>query len=234
MPTEAPRIVLLVAGGSGQRMGAPIPKQFLLLAGEPVLLHTLRRTAAADPDATVLLVLPADEHARWQAIVAAAVPPAPPHRVLTGGASRLTSVWAGLTALADAPPETLVAIHDGVRPFITADLLREAFTVTAARGSAVAAVTLKDSIRRILPNGQSTAEDRTEFRLIQTPQCFPLHRLRAAYAAALANPDPTLTDDASVIARLGFPIELIEGDYRNLKITTPEDLLIAEAFLGSV
>jgi 2-C-methyl-D-erythritol 4-phosphate cytidylyltransferase len=228
----APRVVLLVAGGSGQRMGAPVPKQFLPLAGEPVLLHTLRRIYAADPAAQRVLVLPAAEHARWQALLAE-VPDVPPHRVVAGGASRPESVRAGLEALHDAPPATLVAIHDGVRPLLTARLLHEIFTVAAARGSAVAAVPLKDSIRRVLPDGGSLAEDRSAFQLVQTPQCFPLHVLRRAYAALGSNAlnDPTLTDDASIVARLSLPIALVLGDYTNLKITTPEDLLIAEAFL---
>jgi 2-C-methyl-D-erythritol 4-phosphate cytidylyltransferase len=212
-------------------MGAAVPKQFLLLTGEPVLLHTLRRVHRADPTADCLLVLPATEHARWERLLAAAAD-VPPHRVVTGGASRLASVRAGLEALAVAPAETLVAVHDGVRPLASASLFDAVFATATRHGSAVAAVMLKDSIRRVRADGSSIAEDRSEFRLIQTPQCFPLGVLRRAYAAiAAAENDPSLTDDASVVARLGLPIELIPGEYTNIKITTPEDLLTAEMWL---
>ncbi len=222
---------LLVAGGSGQRMGAAIPKQFLLLAGEPVLLRTLRRFAEAAPGAQRIVVLPSAEHARWQALLTDFAD-APAHQVVGGGPTRLASVRAGLAVIAEtgAPDTALVAIHDGVRPLVPAIVITEAYRVAAERGSAVAAVPLKDSIRRVLTTGESVAEDRAAFRLIQTPQCFPLGTLRAAYAAVPPdNHDPTLTDDATVVARAGHPIELIAGAYENIKITTPDDLLLAEA-----
>ena len=211
-------------------MGGAVPKQFLPLAGEPVLLRTLRRFATAAPEAACLLVLPATEHARWRALLAG-FPDAPAHLVVAGGATRLASVRAGLAALHAETDSSLVAIHDGVRPLVPAVVIEEAYRVAAQRGSAVAAVALKDSVRRVLPNGSSIAEDRAAFRLVQTPQCFPLGVLRAAYAAMEDENDPTLTDDASVVARLGHRIELIEGSYENLKITTPDDLILAEALL---
>lgn len=223
------RIALLVAGGTGTRMGADVPKQFLPLAGQPVLLHTLRRFAEATPDARLLLVLPADQHAYWQELLTAH-PDVPPHQVIAGGATRLASVKHGLAAVADAPDEALVAVHDGVRPLVAAVVIREAYRMAAERGSAVAAVVLKDSLRRMTSAETSASEDRAAFRLVQTPQTFPLGTLRRAYAA-IADDDPTLTDDASVVERLGRPITLIPGDYANLKITTPEDLVVAEALL---
>ena len=222
-----------MAGGSGRRMGAAVPKQFLPLLGEPVLLRTLRRVAAAAPDALHLVVLPADEHGRWQAILAD-FPDAPAHCVVAGGATRLASVRAGLAALPPTvPPDAVVAIHDGVRPLVPAAVVVEAFRAAAAHGAAVAAVGLKDSVRHLLPDGSSETADRAAFRLVQTPQCFPLGVLRTAYAAldAAAEYDVTLTDDASVVARAGYPIQLIDGAYENLKITTPEDLIVAEAML---
>lgn len=220
--------VLLVAGGSGQRMGGGVPKQFLPLAGEPVLLRTLRRFADAAPAAARLVVLPAAEHARWQTLLAD-FPGVPAHQIVAGGATRLASVRAGLAALADEADAALVAIHDGVRPLVPVALIQEAYRVAAREGSAVAAVALKDSVRRVLPDGSSVAEDRAALRLVQTPQCFPLAVLRAAYAAIQDENDPTLTDDASVVARRGHRIALIEGSYENLKITTPDDLVLAEA-----
>lgn len=225
------QFALLVAGGSGQRMGALLPKQFLLLLGEPVLLRTLRRFAAAAPAATCVVLLPATEHARWQTLLAG-FSEVPAHQVLAGGATRLASVRAGLAALtaAGAPASALVAIHDGVRPLVPVGVVQEAYRVAAAHGGAVAAVALKDSVRRVRADGTSVAEDRAALRLVQTPQCFPLGVLRAAYAA-VTDDDPTLTDDASVVARAGYPLALIAGAYENLKITTPEDLVLAEALL---
>ncbi len=225
-----PSFVLLVAGGSGQRMGAPLPKQFLPLAGAPVLLRTLQRVAQAVPAAGRLVVLPAAEHPRWQALLrecgAATVPP---HQVVAGGATRLASVRNGLAAIAAAgvPDTALVAVHDGVRPLVPVAVMQEAFRVAAAQGSAVATVALKDSVRRWRPDGTSATEDRTAFRLVQTPQCFALGVLQQAYAA-VADDEAALTDDASVVERFGHPITLIEGDSANLKITTPDDLLVAE------
>ncbi|MBC7447758.1 MAG: 2-C-methyl-D-erythritol 4-phosphate cytidylyltransferase [Hymenobacteraceae bacterium] len=217
---------VIVAGGSGHRMGTTVPKQFLLLAGEPVLLRTLRRFANAVPTAARVVVLPAAECARWQALLAD-FPDAPTHQVIAGGATRLASVRAGLAALNREADSAIVAIHDGVRPLVPIAVIQAAYHVAAGQGSAVAAVALKDSLRRVLPDGSSVHEDRAAFRLVQTPQCFPLGVLRAAYAA-VADTDAALTDDASVVARHGHAIGLIEGSYENLKITTPDDLLLAE------
>lgn len=227
--SSLPRIALLVAGGTGTRMGADVPKQFLPLAGQPVLLHTLRRFAEAAPDARLLVVLPADQHAYWQELLTAHAD-VPPHQVVAGGTTRLASVQCGLAALVDVGAEALVAIHDGVRPLVAVAVIQESYRVAAERGSAVAAVVLKDSLRRMTSAETSASEDRAAFRLVQTPQTFPLGTLRRAYAAIRPD-DPALTDDASVVERLGQPITLIPGDYANLKITTPEDLVVAEALL---
>ena len=208
-------------------MGGAVPKQFQLLGDEPVLLHTLRRCAAALPEAHLTVVLPAAQHAYWQQLLDphAAVPA---HALVAGGASRAESVRNGLAALPADEGEALVVIHDGVRPFVPMAVLREAVAVARARGSAVAAVPLKDSVRRVRPDGSSGAEDRAAFQLVQTPQCFPLATLRHAYATADLT-DPTLTDDASIVERAGGSVVLIPGAYENLKLTTPEDLQWATA-----
>ena len=233
MPTPS-YIALLVAGGSGTRMGAAEPKQFLLLAGQPVLLHTLRCFAEAVPAAELVVVLPAAHRARWQELLADIDPArVPPHRVVSGGATRLASVRAGLRALGPQPAGTLVAVHDGVRPLVPVAVIRAAYAAAQAHGAAVPVVALKDSVRRVRADGSSVAEDRTALQLVQTPQCFQLAALRAAYAAAPDDHDPALTDDASVAERAGQAITLVAGSYENLKITTPEDLLLAEAVLRS-
>ena len=224
---DAPRYAILVAGGSGLRMGADRPKQFLLLRGEPVLLHTLRRFAEpALGIAQTLVVLPADQIAFWQQLCAEHHVVIP-HTLVAGGASRWASVKAGLAALPTEPPTgALVAVHDGVRPLVPRSVIEAAYQVAASHGAAAAAVPPKDSVRMLGAAGSSPL-DRRRLRLMQTPQTFDLALLRRAYRLPEL---PTFTDDASVVDDL-HPVQLVEGDYRNLKITTPEDLLLAEALM---
>ena len=222
-----PRFAILVAGGSGTRMGADRPKQFLPLRGEPVLLHTLRRFA--DPAlnvAEIIVVLPADQLTTWQQLCAE-------HRVgiahalVAGGATRWASVKAGLAAL-QAHGEGLVAVHDGVRPLVPRLVVERTYAAAATHAAAAAAIVPKDSVRLVSQHG-STAQNRSRLRLMQTPQTFEIDLLRRAYAMPeLAS----FTDDATVVDDL-CRVQLVEGDYRNLKITTPEDLVVAEALLGN-
>lgn len=223
-----PRFAIIVAGGSGTRMGADRPKQFLALLGEPVLLHTLRRFAA--PGLGVrpcVVVLPAEQFETWQRLCeefAVTIP----HTVVAGGISRWASVRNGLAALADYA-QGVVAVHDGVRPLVTPAVIENTYAAAVAHGAAIAAVPVKDSVRGLAQQG-SYALDRARLRLVQTPQCFEINLLRRAYRLPEL---PTFTDDASVVEDL-HPIHLVPGDYRNLKITTPEDLVVAEALLRSL
>lgn len=225
---HAPRFAIVVAGGSGTRMGADRPKQFLPLRGEPVLVHTLRRFA--DPAlrvAEIILVLPADQMATWQQLCQQYHVDIP-HRLVSGGASRWASVKAGLAALKEHS-EGLVAVHDGVRPLVTRQVVERTYSAAATHAAAAAAVMPKDSVRLVSQHG-SAAQNRSRLRLMQTPQTFELDLLRRAYAMPeLAS----FTDDATVVDDL-CRVQLVEGDYRNLKITTPEDLVVAEALLASV
>ena len=219
------RFAVLVAGGSGSRMGSAVPKQFLPLAGKPVLQHTLEVFAEAMPGIALLLVLPAEQQESWEQLCrnyGCRVP----HQVVTGGRTRFESVRNGLAAI--SVEQGLVAVHDGVRPLVPASVIQESFRVAAEKGSAVAAVPLKDSVREVLPDGRSQALDRSRYRLVQTPQTFQLSLLRTAFAKA-AHAD--FTDDAAVAEAAGHQITLVEGSYRNIKITTPEDLLLAGALL---
>jgi 2-C-methyl-D-erythritol 4-phosphate cytidylyltransferase len=222
------RYAILVAGGSGLRMGADRPKQFLLLRGEPVLLHTLRRFAEPALGVTqTVVVLPFDQLEFWQKL-AAEHGVTIPHTLVAGGATRWASVKAGLAALpAEAPAGALVAVHDGVRPLITPSVIEAAYQLAATHGAAAVAVPPKDSVRLLGAAGSSPL-DRRRLRLMQTPQTFDLALLRRAYRLPEL---PTFTDDASVVDDL-HPVQLVEGDYRNLKITTPEDLLLAEALIA--
>ena len=219
------RYAILVAGGSGTRMGTDRPKQFLLLRGEPVLLHTLR--CFAEPAlgvAEIVVVLPASQLTTWQQLCVQHQV-AIPHRLVAGGATRWASVKAGLAALKDFP-EGLVAVHDGVRPLVPSLVVERTYAAAATHAAAAAAVIPKDSVRLVSPHG-SAAQNRSRLRLMQTPQTFEIGLLRRAYAMPeLAS----FTDDATVVDDL-CRVQLVEGDYRNLKITTPEDLVIAEALL---
>lgn len=215
---------ILVAGGSGARMQSQQPKQFLAIGGQPILMHTIRRFHAFNPDMQLVVVLPADQIGVWRALCFTHVFEIP-HQVVAGGASRFASVKNGLAAITAA--DGVVAVHDGVRPFVPLDVIGEAFAVAAAGGNAVVAVPLKDSIRQVFKT-KSKAVDRSLYRLIQTPQCFRLPLLRKAY---LLPEEAAFTDDAAVVERFGQKINLVGGSYENIKITTPEDLLWAEALL---
>ncbi|AYA37790.1 2-C-methyl-D-erythritol 4-phosphate cytidylyltransferase [Hymenobacter oligotrophus] len=222
---KSPRFAIIVAGGTGTRMGADRPKQFLELQGEPVLLHTLRRFAApALSVQRLVLVLPADQLEVWQELHARYAPELR-HEVVTGGATRWASVRQGLLHLG-AQTEGLVAVHDGVRPLTPLSVIENTYAAAEQHGAAIAAVPPKDSVRGLSATG-SYALDRSRLRLVQTPQCFELGLLRRAYQMPEL---PTFTDDASVVEDL-HPIQLVQGDYGNIKITTPDDLLLAEALL---
>ncbi|HQQ97025.1 MAG TPA: 2-C-methyl-D-erythritol 4-phosphate cytidylyltransferase [Cyclobacteriaceae bacterium] len=214
---------LIVAGGKGTRIPGTLPKQFLALNGRPILLHTLDAFYRYNSQLPVVLVLPADDRDTWVRITKEH--PVPNSITLVdGGETRFQSVRNGLGVLSG---DGLVAIHDGVRPLISEDIIGASFRLAAAHKTAIAAVRLKESIR-MTDQDTTRAVDRSRFRLIQTPQTFDLALIRKAYQQ---KEDPTMTDDASVAERAGFSISLFEGSYENIKITTPEDLVVAEALL---
>ena len=187
-----PRYAIVVAGGSGLRMGADRPKQFLLLRGEPVLLHTLRRFA--EPALGVeqlVVVLPFDQLEYWQQLVAE-YKVSIPHQLVASGATRWASVKAGLAALPPhAPTGALVAVHDGVRPLIMPAVIEAAYQAAATHGAAAVAVSPKDSVRLLGAAGSSPL-DRRRLRLMQTPQTFDLALLRRAYRLPSYPPLPTM------------------------------------------
>jgi 2-C-methyl-D-erythritol 4-phosphate cytidylyltransferase len=215
---------IIVAGGKGTRMKTAVPKQFLELNGLPILFHTINAFYRYSSTIKVILVLPKDDFAIWQSLVEK-------HRfdkqvtLQTGGESRFQSVKRGLEKIQG---EGLVAIHDGVRPLVSEAIIGASFRLAAEHKSAVAAVRLKESIR-VTDQDQTKAVDRSKYRLIQTPQTFLVSMIKKAYET---KEDETLTDDASVAERAGHTISLFEGSYRNIKITTEEDLMIAEALMS--
>lgn len=216
---------LIVAGGKGTRIKTKLPKQFLELNGKPILLHTIEAFYRYSEKIEVVLVLPEDDFEIWEAICKK-FHFNKPIILQKGGETRFQSVKNGLSKI-ESPG--LVAIHDGVRPLVSEDIIGASFHLAAVHQSAVAAVRLKDSIR-MTDQDNTKAVDRSRFRLIQTPQTFDIALIKQAYEM---KEDASLTDDASVAERSGHVISLFEGSYENIKITTSEDLIIAEALLHS-
>lgn len=214
---------LIVAGGKGTRLKSKLPKQFLSVHGLPILMHTVQAFHRYSETLTILLVLPEDDFDTWHTLVAEHAFTIPVS-LQQGGDSRFQSVKNGLALVAK---NSLVAIHDGVRPLVSVDIIGASFRLAAVHQSAVSAVRLKDSIR-MTDQDATIAVDRSRYRLIQTPQTFHSTLIKNAYDM---KEDPTLTDDASVAERAGHSISLFEGSYDNIKITTNEDLVIAEALM---
>ena len=220
------KYAIIVAGGSGKRMQTETPKQVLKLSNQPSLLFTLKQFYPADKAINLLVVLPKDHIDTWEALCAQ-YDFTVPHQVVEGGQERFFSVKNGLDEISG---DGLVAIHDGVRPFVSVQKINNAFIETKKLRATTLAVPLKDSIRILDKNG-SKAVDRDAYQLVQTPQTFHLSLIKKAYEQPFLG---ALTDDASVVEALGETVCLIEGDYTNIKITSPEDLVIGEAILASL
>lgn len=214
---------LIVAGGKGTRIRSKVPKQFLVVNGLPVLMHTINAFFRYSENITVILVLPDDDFVTWNSLCSEY---SFKHAVILqqGGDTRFQSVRNGLDRIGN---EGLVAIHDGVRPLVSEDIIGASFRLAAVHQSAVAAVRLKESIR-MTDQDTTKAMDRSRFRLIQTPQTFEVSLIKKAYTI---KEDESLTDDASVAEKAGHSISLFEGSYENIKITTSEDLRIVEALM---
>jgi len=216
---------LIVAGGKGTRIKSEMPKQFIELNGRPILLHTVEAFLKYSTALFIVLVLPEEDFITWE-VICEKFNFNTPVILVKGGETRFQSVKRGLDKIQG---EGLVAIHDGVRPLVSADLIGASFRLAAVHGSAVAAVRLKESIR-MTDQDRTKAADRSIYRIIQTPQTFDLQLIKKAYQLI---EDPRLTDDASVAEKSGHVISLFEGSYENIKITTGEDLIVAEALIKS-
>ena len=219
-------IAIIVAGGSGTRFGAELPKQFLELGGRPVLMRTISAFGGGFSD--VIVTLPEGQMTLWRELCER-YGFAVPHRVVAGGETRWHSVKNALDSIGDISGVDIIAVHDGVRPLVTAEVISR--TVEAARrdGAAIPVVMLNDSVRQV-EKGASHALDRSTLRAVQTPQVFDARVLMAAYGQPF---ESTFTDDASVVERAGHSVTLVEGDPQNLKITRPMDLALAEYLLNN-
>jgi 2-C-methyl-D-erythritol 4-phosphate cytidylyltransferase len=216
------KIALIVAGGSGTRMNTAIPKQFLLLKGFPVLMHTLNRFYRYDKEIRMILVLPDDQFITWQKLCREFSFEVK-HEVRAGGESRFLSVQKNL---GDIPDQCLVAVHDGVRPLVSEETIDRCFKSAREFGNAIPCMEIPETLRYLDEWGNRQV-DRSKYRLIQTPQVFEGSILKNAYKQEFR---PEFTDDAGVVESMGHTIHLVEGNQENIKITLKKDLVIAGSF----
>lgn len=217
------KYVLIVAGGKGLRMGADLPKQFIPLNGKPLLMHTLSVFYEWDASAGLLLVLPQSHQVYWS-MLCTELNFTVPHTIVTGGETRFHSVLNGLKEIHEPG---LIAVHDGVRPFVTPETITACFAKAATTGAAIPVVPIVDSIRK-REGEDSFPVDRNSYCAVQTPQVFVSAILHAAYKQSYTD---AFTDDASVVEAAGGRISLVDGDRGNIKITTSVDLLYAKILL---
>lgn len=214
------RGVVIVAGGSGRRMGSEIPKQYMKLHGKPVILHTLEKFFHFDPDIKVVLVMAAGHLKFWNGIPLS-------HEyhsrieIAPGGRSRYDSVKSGLSFIEDG---LVVGIHDAVRPLVSRETLERCYSTATERGSAIPVIEMDESVRMVGDHGSSVHMERSKLRRVQTPQVFKSALIKEAYGQTC---DPAFTDDASVYESLFEKVVLVEGNRENIKITTPTDLQLA-------
>lgn len=207
-------------------MGGPLPKQFALVGGEPILARTINTFRKALPASRIVVVIPAEYIDFWKNLSARFE--VAKHSLVEGGAERFYSVKNGIEALSEAVD--LIAVQDGVRPFASKELILRAVKCAAENGSAIPVVKAVDSYR-VVEGEESHIIDRTPLRIVQTPQIFAAPILRAAYDTDFRN---EFTDDASVVEFLGEKIALCEGEYANIKITSPNDMILGEAIAKEI
>ena len=216
------RFVVIVAGGSGKRMDSEIPKQFLELSGRPVLMRTIEKFYVFDGSISIIVVLPANHTGYWEELKEKYSFQVP-HKVVIGGPTRFDSVKNGL---AHVDENSIVAIHDGVRPLVSLEVIGRCFETAEKFGNAVPVVYPNDSVRVSTDKG-IVAFPRDKIMLVQTPQVFKAGLIKDAYIQDL---ETDFTDDASLLEMTGIKIAVVEGDIKNIKITTKEDLLVAESY----
>ena len=216
---------LIVAGGKGLRMGSELPKQFLPIGGKPVLMRTIEAFYAYNSEIQIILVLPCSQQSYW-ADLCREHHFSIPHRVADGGETRFHSVKNGL---AFVKTSGLVGVHAGVRPFVAGEVIARCYALAAEKKAVVPVIDVVETVRH-LEGGESVTVNRDEYKLVQTPQVFDADLLKKAYEQPYTE---DFTDDASVVEALGRPVFLTAGNRENIKITTPFDLKIATALLGS-
>ena len=217
------KFALIVAGGSGSRMNNNVPKQFLEIAGRPVLMYTFDAFFNFDPNLEFILVLPKDQESLWNSlcdkhdfqIV---------HKIAFGGETRFQSVKNGLDLITG---DGIVFIHDGVRPMVSVQTLQNCYKTAVEKGNALPVIPISESVRMVV-GLHNRAVDRSQYFMVQTPQTFQTGLIKVAYRQAKSN---SFTDDATVLESMGEKIYLTEGNRENIKLTYPEDLIFADALM---
>lgn len=218
--------IIIVAGGKGLRMGSDTPKQFLPIGGKPVLMRTIERFYQYSKELSVIVVLPREQQAQWRALcehhhfdLA--------HTIADGGSTRYESCQNGLAAIPD-DADGVVGFHDGVRPFVSVEVIERCFETARTKKAVIPTLPVTDTLRHIDAQGGGKNVLRSEYRIVQTPQTFDVALAKQAFG----QPDQeSFTDDASVIEALGHSVSMVDGNRENIKITTPFDLVLAEAMI---
>ena len=228
--------VIIVAGGKGLRMGSDIPKQFLPIGGKPVLMRTIERFREYSGDLQIILVLPKPQQDYWKELCKE-YDFKVEYLLTNGGDTRFHSVQNGLALVPD-DAEGVVGVHDGVRPFPSIEVIRRCYETARTTKAVIPVIPIVETVRQILPSNQSNPNTlsnpssitvpRDQYRLVQTPQTFDIQLLKAANRQPY---NDGFTDDASVVESYGQPITLVDGNRENIKITTPYDMVVAEAII---
>ncbi|MBR2497382.1 MAG: 2-C-methyl-D-erythritol 4-phosphate cytidylyltransferase [Parabacteroides sp.] len=227
------RFVIIVAGGRGLRMGGDLPKQFIPIEGRPVLMHTLEAFYRWNKSVELILVLPEDQQSYWK-MLCKEIGCKAPHQIVNGGETRFHSVKNGLLHLVEivrsegeTDGQIWVGVHDGVRPLVNPEVISRCFTEAELSGASIPVVPVVDSLREMTEKG-SHPVDRSRYLAVQTPQVFDFNLLVKAYEQTYTE---LFTDDASVVEAMGHEVKAVPGNRENIKITTPMDLLLAEALI---
>jgi 2-C-methyl-D-erythritol 4-phosphate cytidylyltransferase len=221
------KAVIIVAAGSGSRMGGKLPKQYLQLQGRPLIIHTLERFQRFDPEIKLVVVLAPAHKELWEQM-AASYEIAVGVTLAPGGPTRYDSVKSGLNLIDN---ETLTGIHDAVRPLVSQDTLIRCYDAALRKGSGIPVVEMDESVRMLDAEGGSVHMDRSSLKRVQTPQVFRSDRIKQAYQQAYKS---AFTDDASVYETVYGAPTLVEGNRENIKLTTPADMQLAQVLIDSV
>lgn len=217
--------IIIVAGGKGLRMGGDLPKQFMPLHGKPVLMHTIERFRAYSDELKIILVLPHEQQDYWRQICQKHNFTIE-HTVVDGGQTRFHSSQNGVAAVPD-DATGVIGIHDGVRPFVSEETIARCFEAARQFGAALPVLPVTDTLRRVTDDGGYNVQ-RNNYRTVQTPQTFDAQLLKQAFKQPYSD---NFTDDASVVEALGHKVTMVDGNRENIKLTTPFDLVVAEALI---
>ena len=218
--------IIIVAGGKGQRMGSSVPKQFLLLCGKPVLMHTIEAFHSYSTSLEIILVLPEEQQTHWKELCEE-YGFTTPHTVVSGGSTRFESSRNGISVIPD-DADGVVGIHDGVRPLVSAAVIDRCYESARENYATIPVMPLTDTLRFVGESGCGRNVLRSDYVIVQTPQVFDIALAKRAFSLPYKE---SFTDDASVVEDLGCQVSVVEGCRENIKLTTPFDMKVAETIL---